>query len=60
MKTIKFKFSVKTKNNGFEVTDVIYLNFTDEATDDEIEKEAEEALTDWMWNNIETDAERIN
>lgn len=60
MKTVKFKFSVGTRYVGSTVYDELELQFDDDATDEEIEKESEECFQDWMWSNIDTNIERID
>jgi hypothetical protein len=47
MKKITFEFTVSTRYVGSEVKDEIELEFEDDATEEEIEKEVTEVWVDW-------------
>ena len=51
MKTIKFKFTVSTRYVGSEVEEEIDIDFDDDATEEEIEKEVKERWVDWRNEN---------
>lgn len=50
----KYKFSVGTRYIKSDWTEEVELEFDDNATEEEIEKEVNEVFEEWVWENAET------
>ena len=51
MKAIKFNFSIETCYVNSKSCEIIELQFDDDATEEEIEKEVEEIYTEWLFEH---------
>lgn len=49
MITKKFKFSIGTMYINSTVTEIVELQFDDDATDDEIDDQVNEVYTEWLF-----------
>lgn len=57
---IKFEFAVGTRYINSTVKDVVTLEVDDDATEEEIEKEAEAAWIEWRAEQCEGGWKRLN
>jgi hypothetical protein len=55
----KYEFQVRTWYINSTVKDVVELEFDDNATEEEIEKEVEEVWIEWRNNNCEDGFNRV-
>ncbi len=51
MITKKYHFSISTNKIGSETSDEVELQFDDDLTDEEIEKQVTEIYTGWLFEN---------
>lgn len=51
MITKKYYFSISTNKIGSETSDEVELQFDDDLTDEEIEKQVTEIYTGWLFEN---------
>lgn len=51
MITKKYHFSISTNKVGSETSDIVELQFDDDATLEEIENQVTEIYTDWLFEN---------
>jgi len=51
MITKKYHFSISTNKAGSETSDIVELQFDEDATVEEIENQVTEIYTDWLFEN---------